>query len=413
MTRAWNRLSANFVRGAKERGRYADGGGLYLQVAKGGSAAWVFMYVRGGVSRAMGFGSTRSVPLALARELASAARENLARGVDPIDARRAALLDQQVARAKLTTFKVAAEQFLEANEARWRNEKHRREWRSAMNRFAHPVIGHLAVSAIDSGHVCKVLAPLVTAKPITAARLRGRIEIVLNFAIARRWRTDENPASKKVVGHLLPLRPEKANVVHQPAVPFDKVPALMQALRAIEGPDARLLEMIVLSVMRMEAVREARFPDEFDLTGRLWTIPRERMKTLGRDHRVPLTDRMVEIVEGLRATHEEGPFVFGGERPVEASDARGVLVNLLKIIGHTEHAVPHGFRSSFKDWAHEADPANVSTEVIERCLAHKVKGEVERAYLRSDLLERRKPLMGAWEDFCFGRTGAKVVKLRA
>jgi hypothetical protein len=212
MAPAWNKLSANFVRSASKRGRHADGGGLYLQVARSGSKAWTFHYQRNHCSRAMGLGSLRVVPLALARELATKAREQLARGIDPIDARKAAAAEQRAARARLTTFKQCAEEYHAANLSRWTNAKHRDEWISALRRFAFPVIGHLSVDVIDSGLVHKVLQPLVTEKPITASRLRGRIETVLDYAKAAGRRTGENPADKTVILHMLPMKPEKANV---------------------------------------------------------------------------------------------------------------------------------------------------------------------------------------------------------
>lgn len=371
------------------------------------------MFARGGVERTMGLGGTQGVSLALARELAAEAREKLARGEDPIEARRLAFGVQKAERIRRTkTFELCAKEFHSTNAARWRNEKHKREWLSAVTRFAFPTLGRLAVSEITSEHIVQTLTPLLYEKPITAYRLRGRIEVVLKYARAMNWREGENPASKDVIRHLLPLRSEKANVKHQPALPFDKVPALMQRLRTREGTDARLLEMIILSAMRMEAVREARFT-EFDLAGRVWTIPADRMKTLGRAHRVPLTDRMVDIVKELRKAHS-GPFVFGGEHRTEASDARELLVELLEEIGHTEHAVPHGFRSSFTDWAHEAAPVNIPDAVIEMALGHRIKSSVTRAYRRGELFERREVLMGVWESFCLGHSGdTKVVKLRS
>jgi integrase len=413
MARAWNRLTANFVRGVIKRGRYADGGGLYLQVAKGGTRAWTFLFTRNGASRAMGLGSMRTVSLALARELAADAREKLARGFDPIDARHAAALAQQAARAKLTTFKQAAEEFYAANKTRWTNEKHRREWYSAVSRFGYPILGNLSVDSIDSGHVCKVLAPLVAEKHVTAARLRGRIETVLDYARAAGWRTGDNPADKTVISHMLPLRSEKDGVVHQPALPFAQLPGLMQVLRATEGSDARFLEMIALSLIRSEAVRQARF-GEFDLAERVWTIPlgRQGMKRLGRAHRVPLTDRMVEIVEGLRQAQPEGPFVFGGLDPVSDACARELLAKLLTSLG-LAHAVPHGLRSALKDWAHET--RDYPTEVVEQVLGHRIKSSVEAAYRRGDLFNRRKILMADWDDFCAGNnvTGGGIIKLRA
>ena len=252
MARTWNRLTANFVRGVTKHGRYADGGNLHLQIARGGTKAWVFLYQRNGVSRAMGLGSVRSVPLAIARELAAQAREQLARGVDPVDARKGAALEQRAARAKLTTFAQNAKEYFEANAPRWSNQKH--EWWSAVSRHALPVLGDVAVDDIDSNLVLRVLLPLAD-RPVTAVRLRGRIEAVLAFAEAAGRRTGDNPARKEVIAHLLPLRSEAVN--HQPALPFAKVPALIELLQATPGTDARLLETIILTALRHTAVRLA------------------------------------------------------------------------------------------------------------------------------------------------------------
>ena len=413
MARAWNKLSANFVRSVSKRGRYADGGNLQLQIAKGGTKAWVFAYQRNGIVRSMGLGSARSVPLALARELAAGSREQLARGIDPIDARRAAALAQQAARAKQTTFKVCAEEYHAANVTRWTNARHRSEWLSAVQRFAFPVIGHLSVDMIDSAHVQKVLAPLVTVKPVTAARLRGRIETVLDYAKAAGRRSGENPADKAIIAHMLPLRSEKSAVTHQPALPFIKLPALMAALRATAGKPARMLELQILTGMRSEAVRWARFA-EFDLAAAVWTIPQARMKALDRDQRIPLGPRAVEIVRELHANNE-GDLVFAGSddaRPIGRNEVGKLLPRLLNAIGHNEHAVAHGFRSTLKDWVHET--REYPAEVVEQALGHRIKSSVERAYRRGDLFERRKVLMSDWETYCNGDPPTnEVIKLRA
>ena len=413
MARAWNKLSANFVRGISERGRYSDGGGLYLQVADGGTKAWLFAFGRNGTRRTMGLGSLRSVPLALARDLAARAREQVARGLDPIDARKAAALEERAARARLMTFRQCAEEFHGANLTRWTNEKHRREWISVLRRFAFPVIGHLSVDAIDSGLVHKVLQPLAATKAVTAARLRGRIEVVLDYAKAAGRRTGDNPADKAVISHMLPMKSEKASVTHQPALPFAKLPALMQQLRATPGKAARLLELIILSCMRSDAVRLARF-EEFDLAANVWTIPAGRMKALQRDHRIPLGPRAVEIVRELQTQAGDGLLFSGprdGNRPVGKSEAQKVLVRLLKVIGHDKHCVVHGSRAAFKTWCHEA--RDYPTEAVEQALGHRIRSSIERAYLRTDLFDRRKPLMADWEAFCSGVKAARVVKLRA
>jgi integrase len=408
MARTWNRLTANFVRGANKPGKHADGGNLHLQIAKGGTKAWVFLYARNGVRREMGLGAVRSVPLALARELAAQAREQLARGIDPIDARKASALAARAAREKLVSFKQCAEEYHAANQSRWTNEKHRREWISTLKRFAFPVLGHLSVNAIDTALVYKVLAPLAAEKPITAARLRGRIETVLDYAKAGGRRDGENAADKSIIAHMLPLRSEKSAVVHQPALPFAKLPALMKVLRATPGTSARLLEMIILTGMRSNAVRFARF-DEFDLAGSVWTVPQSRMKSLQRDHRIPLGPRAVEIVQELRT---DGEFVFGGARPGGKNGVGKLLPKLLKVIGHDEHAVAHGFRSALKDWCHEA--RDYPSEVIEQALGHRIRSSVERAYRRGSLFDRRKLLMLDWESFCYGcEARGEVVQLRA
>ena len=413
MARAWNKLTANFVRGVSKRGRYADGGNLQLQIAKSGSKAWIFTYQRNGIIRSMGLGSVRSVPLALARELAGRAREQLARGIDPIDARRTAALAQRAARAKLMTFKACTEEYHAANATRWTNAKHRNEWLSTLRRFAFPVIGHLSVEMIDSAHVQKVLAPLVTEKPVTAARVRGRIETVLDYAKAAGRRSGENPADKAIIAHMLPLRSEKSAVTHQPALPFTKLPALVSVLRGVPGKPARMLELLILTGMRSEAVRWAQV-DEFDLVAAVWTIPRRRMKALDRDQRIPLGPRAVELVRELRA-NTDGDLLFSnasGARPIGRNEVGKLLPRLLKAIGHDGHAVAHGFRSTLKDWVHET--RDHPAEVIEQALGHRIKSSVERAYRRGDLFDRRKHLMADWEKYCNGdEASSAVIQLRA
>ena len=410
MARTWNRLTANAVRAAGN-GLHADGGNLYLQVGKGRS--WLFIYGRNGARREMGLGAVRVVPLALARELAVQAREKLARGLDPIDARKTNTQEQANARARLQTFREAAEQFHRDNLSRWRSGKHKAEWLSPLRRFAFPVIGSVSVGELDTNHVCRVLQPLVASKPVTAARLRGRIEAVLDAATAGGRRSGLNPASKNLIANLLPLRSEKSGVAHQPALPYAKVPVFMAALRATPGKAARLLELQILSAMRSEAVRPACF-NEFDLAAATWTIPAHRMKSLQRDHRIPLGGRAVEIVRELRAA-TDGDLLFNGAddtQPLGKNEAAKTLSKLLKVIGHDAHAVPHGFRSALKDWCHEE--RDHRGEVVEQALGHRIKSSVERAYRRGDLFERRRFLMLDWDKYCNGgEASSAVIQLRA
>jgi integrase len=412
--RAWNKLSAAFVRNVDREGLYGDGGNLYLQITNGGKS-WIFQYQRHGCSRYMGLGSVRHVSLALARELRDACHEQLARGLDPIDVRNGAVLAARAERAKELTFQQCAEDYLEVNASRWRNAKHRKQWEATLTQYAYPLLGNLAVAAIDSGLVFEVLKPLVTTKPVTASRLRGRIETVLDFAKAANRREGDNPADKAVIGHLLPLRSEKAAVEHQPALPFAKVPEFMAALRATPGTAARMLEMIILSGMRFDAVRPA-VCGEFHLGPPapvpVWVIPAARMKNLGRDHNVPLVGRALELARELTAGRKPDAPVFGGAKAISPNAVRQrVLPDVLKAIGHEDRVVTHGFRSCLKDWAHEI--TNIRTEVIEQALGHRIKSTVERSYRRGDLFTKRRGLMVAWDRYCSGPAvaGATVTRL--
>jgi integrase len=410
--RAWNKLSASFVRSVSREGRYSDGGNLYLQVTNGGKS-WVFQYQRHGRQRDMGLGSARSVSLALARELRDDCHVNLARGLDPIDARNNAALAARAERAKQMTFRQCVEDYVAVNASKWRNAKHRKEWPASLTRYAYPVFGNLAVRAIDSGLVFKALKPIVADKPVTASRLRGRIETVLDFARAAGRRDGDNPADKAIMGHLLPLRSEKAGVRHQPALPFAKVPMLMTELRKMQGLPARLLEMIIFTGMRLDAVRTARC-GEFDLRGTIpvWVIPQSRMKNLGRDQRVPLVGRALAIARELTASRDAEAPVFGNSKPIGSNAiSKSVLPKLLKAIGHEAPAVTHGFRSCLKDWCHET--TSFPYEVVEQTLGHRIKSTVERSYRRGDLFERRRALMAAWDRYCNGEPVAEVIEFPA
>src|SRR5262245_63059550 len=267
---------------------------------------------------------------------------------------------------------------------------------ATLTRYAYPVFGNLSVAAIDSGLVFKALKPLVADKPVTAGRVRGRIETVLDFARAVGRRDGDHPANKVIIGHLLPLRSEKAEVRHQPALPFAKVPAFMTELRKMQGLPARLLELIILTGMRLDAVRPARCA-EFDLGAPVpeWMIPHSRMKNLGREQRVPLGGRALAIARALTVGRDPEAPVFGNHSPINPNAIRkSVLPNLLKAVGHKAPAVTHGFRSCLKDWCHET--TSFPHEVVEQALGHRIKSTVERSYRRGVLFELWTPLMATW-----------------
>jgi integrase len=399
-----NLLTAVQVTKLREPGRYADGGGLYLQISKWKTKAWLFRYERGGRERQMGLGPLDIVSLADARERAREARRQLLEGLDPIDARNRAREARELEAARRITFGECAGSFITAHAPGWRNEKHAAQWRATIKTYAEPVIGDLAVAAVDTTLILKVLEPIWTTKTETANRVRGRIEQILDWAKVRGYRAGENPARwKGHLDHLLARKSKVAKVKHRPALPYADMPAFAAELRKHSGVSARALEFLILTVARTNEVIGAR-PGEFDLKQRIWVVPPERTKS-EREHRVPLCDRAVAILEEIGGLPEAG-FVFRGPRGAALSNM--AMLELLR--GMRPGLTVHGFRSTFKDWA--AETTRHENIVTEMALAHKIDDEVEAAYRRGDLFEKRRALIRDWETYCAGESGGKVVPLR-
>ena len=393
-----NKLSARRVASATKAGRYGDGGGLYLVVAPDGSRKWVFRFVWNGKQRDMGLGATREVPLAEARMVAAAAREHVRAGRDPIAERERA---RRSANGVLT-FGEMADQLLESIEPGFRNAKHRYQWRQTLTEYAKP-LRPKPVDAITTEDVLECLKPIWQTKAETAARLRGRIERVLDAARAKGYRTTENPARWR--GHLDSLLPKRKKLTrgHLAAMPFAEVQDFLIRLRDMSGTAALALEFAILTAARSGEVLGARW-SEIDLATKLWVIPATRVKA-GREHRVPLPDRAVAILEAVSAVRS-GDFVFPGLRRDKPQSDR-TLVAVLRRMNCP--VTVHGFRSSFRDWAGER--THFPREVAEAALAHVVGDETERAYRRGDALEKRRELMNAWAAFCEG-SGGNVIRLR-
>jgi integrase len=372
-------------------GLHPDGGGLYLQVAPSGSRSWLYRYSLYGKEHRIGLGSVSAVPLKLARQLAAQARQLRATGIDPLAQKRERRSDQVVAEAKAITFRECAKSYITAHEAGWRNPKHRQQWRSTLEQYVYPIMGALPVQAVDTGVVLKVLEPIWRNKTETASRLRGRIESILDYAKARGYRNGENPAHWR--GHLdnLLARPTKiAAHQHHAALPYLEIGGLMSDLRGRDSTSARCLEFLILTAARTGEVIGAQW-SEFDLAAKIWTVPANRMKG-GREHRVPLSDRAVEIVQYMRSRCEND-FVFPGR---SGGLSNMSLLALLRNMGRALTA--HGFRSSFRDWA--AEQTNFPNHVVEMALAHAIGDKVEAAYRRGDLFEKRRRLMQAWWEYC-------------
>lgn len=397
-------LTAMAVAKMAKPGRYGDGGGLYLQVSRTGTKAWLFRFTRDGQARQMGLGPVHTIGLAEARTRATDCRRALLDGIDPIESRRAARLEARRAARRVLTFKECADRHIAAQEAGWRNVKHRAQWTSTLEAYAYPKLGGLAVDAIDTALVVDVLEPIWTAKPETAGRVRGRVEAVLNWAAARGYRESENPARWR--GHLdklLPSRRKVRSVKNHPALPYAELPAFMADLRDRPSVSAKALEFTILTAARTGETIGAKWP-EIDFKAAMWIVPAERMKA-GKEHRVPLSRRAVELLESLP---REGEFVFmGGKAGKPLSNM--ALLELMR--GMRPGFVPHGFRSTFRDWASESTA--FPSEVVEMALAHVIENKVEAAYRRGDLFEKRRRLMADWASYCesSGRTG-DVVPMR-
>lgn len=382
------------VKNITRRGTTFVGGvpGLALVVHGSGTRSWILRYKIGGVRRDMGLGSFDDVSLANAREAARAARAKIVAGSDPIQQRKAARSALVAEMATALTFSECATKYMEAHESGWRNPKHAQQWRNTIESYANPVIGQMLVRDVGLPHVMRVLEPIWHLKTETAKRLRGRLESVLDWAITRDLRTGPNPARWK--GHLdtLLAQPGKiSKTKHHRRLPYTEIPAFMAELRKQAGIGAKALEFTILTAARSGEVRAATW-DEFDLKAGLWTVPADRMKA-GKEHRVPLTDAALAIVKSQKDV-AINQFVFPSPRGSVLSDMTlSAVLRRMKV-----DAVPHGFRSTFRDWA--AEKTDYPNEMAEMALAHTISDKVEAAYRRGDLLEKRRQMMQDWADYC-------------
>jgi integrase len=406
MTRIHGKLSALAVKHTVKRGLYADGGGLYLQIARNGSRSWVLRYRLGGRRRYCGLGSLLRVTLAEARQRAGEARSVLVDGNDPITLKQGQRTAARLSAARAMTFEKAAAQYIDSHRAGW-SPKSVSQWTGTLKQHVFPLFGALPVQEIDTSLVMKAIEPLWSTKTETATRVRGRIESILDWAATRGFRTGDNPA--RWDGHLenlLPAKTKVARVEHFAAMPYAALPKFMADLRQDSALAARALEFAILTAARTAEILKADWR-EIDLEARIWTVPASRMKG-GREHKVSLSDAAVALLSAL-----SGPragLVFPGSRPGKPMNHMQ-LRRQLRGMGQADATV-HGFRSAFTDWAHEKSA--FATEVIEMSLAHTVGNAVARAYRRTDLFDRRRALMSAWADFLAGKEqrSATVTELR-
>jgi integrase len=385
-----NQLSDRKISTTKKPGYQCDGGGLYLQVSQYGSKNWVFRFKSPELlrDREMGLGNLDTWSLAEARERARECRQAVSLGVDPIEERRRKRDQVRATLAERVLFKDAVDDFLSLHNGEWKNDKHRKQWRSTLEAYAFQKLGSRPVGEIDAALINEALAPIWTTIPETARRTKNRIERVCQ------WVKDGKP---------LPQRGASKRIKHHAAIPVAELPAFMAELRKRDSIYARALEFCILTAARTSETLNATW-DEIDLKAGVWTIPATRMK-VDKEHTVPLSNRALAIFKGLPRV---GEHVFTAS-PDGAPLGHSALLELLRGMDGNGYTV-HGFRSAFRDWA--GDKTHFPRDVIEFALAHKVKDKIEAAYRRSSALEKRRKLMETWASYCERpASSGKVVSL--
>lgn len=392
MPKVAKQLSERAVQAIKTEGRHAVGGvpGLHLRVSAG-HRGWILRVKVGEQRRDIGLGAYPNTTLADARDKARSIHDQMRLGHAPIAPRKQqkALLAAKSAAER--SFGWCAEEYIRAKSAEWSNPKHRQQWENTLKTYAFPHLQDLPVSAIGLPLVLACLEPIWSTKNETASRLRGRIETILDWATVRKYREGENPARWK--GHLdkvLAAPGKVQKVEHHPAVSVDAIGSFMRALRAREGLAARALEFLILTAARSGEVRGATW-SEINLATAVWTVPAKRMKA-GQEHRVPLSSAAMTLLHSLPSL-QGSELIFPGSKGQPLSN-----MTMAAVMRRMEvDAVPHGFRSTFRDWVGEK--TDHPRELAEQALAHTLESKVEAAYRRGDGLDKRRVMMQQWADY--------------
>jgi len=386
--RTLHKLTNRTIETRNAPGRYSDGGGLYLVVSKRGSKNWCFMYRWDNKRPELGLGGYPSVSLADARKRAEIARKAL-NNIPKQDPRSVFRSLRQISEGPIT-FAAFTERLLDRILVDFKNAKHRQQWRNSLRTYAAS-INDRSIAEIETKEILDILNPIWNTKRETARRVQGRLERIFDAAKAEGLRSGENPARWK--GHLDTTLPNnRPNRKHHKALRYELLPDVMMSLHERRSLSAQCLEVIILTATRSSEARNAKW-DEIDLDKAIWTIPPERMK-MGRQHRIPLSTRAVQILQDLADTRI-GDFVFPGQsltKGISETSIRKLLLGL-----SDEALTTHGFRSTFRDWVFEQ--TDFPREVAEIALSHNVGDATERAYRRGDALEKRRALMQAWADY--------------
>jgi len=387
------KLTAKFVENVSEAGKYYDQHGLFLHVRPSGAKKWLQRYTFQGRRREIGLGSAKIVSVATARKNAHQNLVLVSAGIDPIEDKKQDSI--------IPKFEVAARKVYEDNRPTWRNAKHAAQFITTLETYAFPVIGSMSVKEINSSHILRILSPIWVTKAETAKRVRQRLSTVFKYCVAQQWRTD-NPADIAIVKALPYLRKK---VQHRKSISYNDVSNFIETVsKSSAGLSTKLgLEFLILTATRSGEVRNARWNE---INGSLWIIPEGRMKA-GIEHRVPLSNRCMEILEEAQNINQGSDYIFEGTKP-DKPLSENTFNKLMKELGLEVHA--HGFRTSFRTWTQEK--THYPNEVAEAALAHSLKDSAEAAYARSDLLEKRAEMMEAWAQF-ISADASDVINIRA
>ena len=381
-------LTATKIKAISNPGKYGDGDGLYLNIAKGGSKSWIQRIVIGEKRKEMGLGGYPAISLARARELTATNRTTIAEGRDP-------LAEKRKAARSVPTFSEAALQVHQLNSARFKSQKHGKNWIQMVTKYAFPPLGDLPIDKIDRLDVLDVLTPIWTTKQETARRVRQRMRSIFDWATAHGY-IETNPAGEGIKG-ALPAMPKYRE--HFRALPYQEVGGALVTIgsSAASLPAKLCLRFTVLTGARSSEARGATWA-EIDQDAWSWTIDGSRMKG-GIEHRVPLSDAALDVLAQAWELRDDSGLVFPSPMLAGKGLSDMTLTKILRSTGLAGRATVHGFRSAFRDWA--AENTSATWAAMELSLAHRVGNDVERAYARSDLLEQRRKLMQAWSDFLF------------
>ena len=374
------KLTAKFVENISKAGKYYDQHGLFLHVRPSGAKKWLQRYTFQGRRREIGLGSAKIVSVATARRNAHQNLVLVSEGIDPIEDKKQDSI--------IPSFEVAAREVYEDNRPTWRNAKHAAQFITTLETYAFPVIGSMSVREINSSHILRILSPIWVTKAETAKRVRQRLSTVFKYCVAQQWRTDD-PADIAIVKALPYL---KKKVQHRKSISYNDVSDFIETVsKSSAGLSTKLgLEFLILTATRSGEVRNARWNE---INGSLWIIPEGRMKA-GIEHRVPLSNRCMEILEEAQNINQGSDYIFEGTKP-DKPLSENTFNKLMKELGLDVHA--HGFRTSFRTWSQEK--TNYPREIAEAALAHSLRDKAEAAYARSDLLEKRAEMMEAWANF--------------